>query len=151
MHHHRDHTSRHGTAHHRATRNLSWACTLAASHPHKQGAVCLQVNKDQSPFLRAQRSVQRTPELSSREARRFCARDQTYLVRPCPTSPPAAPAKPRPTTPAPSPPPWQLILMRTSSDISKDGLQRTLRNRRLGCVRTSTTWAACTCPSSARR
>lgn len=62
-------------------------------------------------------------------ARRFCARDQTYLVLRCPTSPPAVTAKPRPTPLAPSPPPWQLILMRTSSDISKDGLQRTLRNR----------------------
>ncbi len=62
-------------------------------------------------------------------ARRFCARDQTYLGLRCPTSPPAAPAKPRPTPPAPSPRPWQLISMRTSSDISKDGLQRTLRNR----------------------
>lgn len=32
-------------------------------------AVCHQVNKDQSPCLRPQRSVQRTPELSSREGR----------------------------------------------------------------------------------
>lgn len=32
-------------------------------------AVCLQVNKDQPPCLRPQRSAQRTPELSSREGR----------------------------------------------------------------------------------
>lgn len=36
-HHHRDRTSHHGTARHRATRNPFWACTPAASRPHKPG------------------------------------------------------------------------------------------------------------------
>lgn len=35
-------------------------------------AAWLQVNKDQSPCLRPQRSAQRTPELSSREGRSHC-------------------------------------------------------------------------------
>lgn len=62
-------------------------------------------------------------------ARRVGVQDQTFPVLHCPTSPPAAPTKPKLTLPPASLPHWQLILMRTSSDISKDGLQRTLRNR----------------------
>lgn len=37
MHHRRGRTSHHATARHRAARNPFLACTLAASHPHKQG------------------------------------------------------------------------------------------------------------------
>lgn len=49
--------------------NLSghWLHSSFATCPCLFRPVCLQVNKDQSPHLRRQKNVQRTPELSSRE------------------------------------------------------------------------------------
>lgn len=117
-------------------------------------AACLQSNRDRLLCLRRQRSIQRTPERSSREgrgllkplksggvvftkppcrlcppARRSRAQAQIHPGLCCPTCPPVAPANPRLMPPAPSPRHWQLTSMRTWSDISKGGLQRPLRNR----------------------
>lgn len=132
---------------HRAIRNLPWVHLLEPSHLRKIEVLCLQVNQEQFCH-RWRRNVLKIPELFSKEIKTFFAQDQTYpllhrltflLVRL------------QLTPPAPTPPPWQLILMRALSNTSKDGLQKTQRNRRRGCERTFTTWAACTCPNSARR
>lgn len=54
MHHHRGRTSHHGTARRRATRNPFWVCTLAASHPHKQGWVAEPKVTKKSPIWRVE-------------------------------------------------------------------------------------------------
>lgn len=177
MRHHRGRTCLRATVRRRAARN---PFTPAVQRPHKQGWVdlfssvsvpsvfvwnphcpCLhlcraawrQSNRDRLLCLRQQRSIQRTPELSSREgkdfgswkawnwflwtflthlsppARRSQAQDQTHLGPCCPTCPPVAPARPRLMAPARSRRHWQLTSMRTWSDTSRDGLQRPRRSR----------------------